>query len=34
MPINLDKDQILITFCLIDDIIKGMGWKGEGEQKV
>ncbi len=34
MTINLDKDQILITFCLIDDIIKAMGWKGDKQQKM
>ena len=29
MSVNLDKDQILITFCLIVDTIEAMKWKGD-----
>ncbi len=31
---HIDNDQILIIFCLIDDIIKAMGWKGDKQQKM
>lgn len=31
---EIDKDQILLTFCIIDDIIKAMGWKRDKQQKM
>ena len=30
----LDKDEILITFCIIDDIIKAMGMQGDKQQEM
>jgi len=30
----LDEDEILITFCIIDDITKAMGMQGDKQQKM
>ncbi len=30
----LDKDGILITFCIIDDVIKAMGMQGDKQQEM
>jgi len=30
----LDQDEILITFCIIDDITKAMGMQGDKQQKM
>jgi len=30
----LDEDEILITFCIIDDVTKAMGMKGDKQQKM
>jgi len=30
----LDKDEILITFCIIDDVIKAMGMQGDKQQEM
>jgi hypothetical protein len=30
----LNEDEILITFCIIDDVIKAIGMQGDKQQKM
>ena len=29
-----EEDEVLIAFCIIDDVLKALGWKGDPQQEM